>query len=135
MFPYIDNSLADNWLQLGAVTTTTTPTGIDITNAIGPVGLSIKIPSGGSGTLSLQPVMSLDNTTFVNVPSAAILAKPTGLPTTITNATSAGLTVTVYLKRDELYKYVSVLLTPVGAASQTVAIVELHSLSYTSTAV
>lgn len=135
MFPYLDNNLALNWLQAGAVTSTTTPTAVDIKNAVGPVGLAVKIPSGGTGTLALQPVMSADNTTFVSVPADAILDPITGLPTTFSNVTSTGSTATVYLKRDALYRYISMTLTPVGGVSQTVNIVELHSRAYTSTAV
>lgn len=135
MFPYLDNSLATNWLQAASVTSTSTPAGIDITSAIGPVGLIIKTVASGSGTLAYQPVMSTDNVTFVNVPADAILAYPTGLQTTLTNTTSAGAEQKVYLKRDELYRYISVTLTVTPSATQTVNILEVHNLAYTSTAV
>ena len=42
MFPYLDNALSVNWLQNAAsITSTTTPTGIDLVNAVGPVGLAV----------------------------------------------------------------------------------------------
>jgi hypothetical protein len=136
MFNYLDNALANNWLNLGSVSTTTTPTGQDLINAIGPVMLTVKVPSGGSGTLALQPVMSLDNVTFVNVPTDSILDSTTGLATTFSNiAGSAGSTQTVYLKRDALMRYVSITLTPVVAFSGTVAILEAHQRAYTATSV
>jgi hypothetical protein len=136
MFNYLDNALANNWLNLGTVNATTTPTGQDLVNAIGPVMLTVKAASGGSGTLALQPVMSLDNVTFVNVPADSILDSTTGLATTLTNITgSAGSTQTVYLKRDALMRYVSITLTPVVAFSATVAILEAHQRAYTSTTV
>lgn len=135
MYPYLDNSLAINWLYTAAVTGATTPTAVDLANAIGPVGLTVKVPSGGTGTLSLQPVMSTDNVTFVNVPADAILDPVTGLQTTFTNVTSTGSTQTVYLKRDELYRYVSILLSTPNAVSQTVNVVELHIRAYTSQSV
>ncbi len=136
MFTFLDNSLGFNWLQAAAITSTTTPAGIDIINAIGPVLIAVKVPSGGSGTLALQPVMSLDNTTFVNVPADAILDPVTGLQTTLANIVgSTGAAESVYLKRDELMRYISVTQTPVVAFSGTVNIVEAHLRSYTSLAV
>src|SRR5258707_85889 len=127
MFPFgLDNALADNWMSFAVINSTTTLTAVDLANAIGPVGLSLKVPASGSGTLSVQPVMSLDNIPFINVPADAILNKTTGLATTFTNVTSAGSQQTVYLKRDQLYRYVSVLFTPVVAGSLTINLVELH---------
>ena len=140
MFQYLDNALAINWLNNVNVNSTTTPTGVDIINAVGPVALLVQVPSGGSGTLALQPVMSTTGTSgpWTNVPADAILDPTTGLQTTFANiAGAAGSTtgVTVYLKRDELERYISITLTPVVAASMTVAVVEEHLRSYTSTSV
>lgn len=136
MFNYNDNSLAQNWLQSGSITTTTTITGQDIINAIGPVGLAVKVPSGGTGTLALQPVMSTDNATWVNVPADSILNPTTGLAVTFTNiAGAAGGAQTVYLKRDALMRYISLTLTPVVAASMTVNVLETHTRAYTDTTV
>jgi len=137
MFTYLDNALGINWLQNGAVTSSTTPAGVDLVNAVGPVLMAIQVPSGGTGTLSIQPVMATDNTTFVNVPADAILNPVTGVPGyTIPNVVgSAGGKVQFGLKRDELMRYLSVTLAPVGAVSVTVNAIELHLQSYTSLSV
>jgi len=136
MFQYLDNALAINWLNLGTISSTTTVTGADLINAVGPVALTVKAASGGSGTVALQPVMSTDNASWVNVPADSILDPTTGLQTTFSNIVGAtGSTQTVYLKRDEMMRYVSLTLTPVVAFSATVAVVEEHLRSYTSTTV
>lgn len=136
MFPYLDNALSFNWLQNAAtIIATTTPTGIDLVNAVGPVGLAVAAPAGGSGSLDLQPVMSTDGTTWVNVPAAAILDPVTGLPTTLAHITSAAYTAVVYLKRDELYRYVSLTQTPNPSASRVVTVQALFARAYTSQAV
>jgi len=136
MFTYLDNALSLSNIQNGAVTSTTTPAGVDLKNAIGPVLESVQVPSGGTGTLAIQPVMSLDNSTFVNVPADAILDPITGLVTTFANiAGAAGGSQQVYLKRDELMRYVSLTFSPVGAVSVTVNAVEAHLRAYTSLAV
>lgn len=141
MFTYLDNQFSPNWLNNGTINSTTTPTGVDIVNAIGPVLLTVQVPTGGSGTLSVQPVMSTAGTTgpWVNVPADAILDPVTGLQTTFANiAGSAGTGAagaSVYLKRDELERYISVTFTPVGAGSMTVNLFEGHLRAYTSTSV
>lgn len=141
MFGYLDNGLSINGLLNNAtVTTTQTPTGIDCQNAVGPIGLTFSAASGGSGTLSLQPVMSTDNTTFVNVPADAILDPTTGLQTTFANYVgSVGTSVngvTVYLKKDELMRYISLTLTNVGGAGSITASARIQFMrGYTSQSV
>ena len=75
MFPYLDNALSITLPQnAAAISATTTPTGVNLANAVGPVGLTVAIPSGGSGTLALQPVMSLNGSSgWISVPADAIL--------------------------------------------------------------
>lgn len=132
MFTYIVNDLAFNWLNNGAITSTTTPTAVDLINAVGPVLMAVKAISGGSGTLSVQPVMSTDNVTFVNVPADAILDPTTGLPNySIPQLVgSTGTEVKFGLKRDELMRYISITYTPVGSASMTVNAAEMHLRPY-----
>ena len=135
---YLDNGFSCQWLEpVVTVTSTTTPTAIDIANAFGPVLLQVTIPSGGSGTLSLQPVHSSDNSTFGSIPADAILDPITGLATTFANiAGAAGGSQAVYLKRDELKRYVSITFTNVGTAgSVTVAAILGYLRSYTSQSV
>ena len=136
MFPYLDNALNILWLQNSAsVSSTTTPTGVDLVNAVGPVAITAANPASGSGTLALQPVMSVDNTTWVNVPADAILDPITGLQTTMANLTSAGGTQVVYLKRDELSRYVSLTETITPTASLTVSVQVEYLRAYTSQAI
>lgn len=132
MFTYLLNDLGSNWLVAQEITSATTPAGVDIINAVGPVMIFIKVPSGGSGSLSVTPVMSTDDTTFVSVPSSAILDPTTGLPgyTIPTLVGAAGGEVSFGLKRDELMRYLSVTFTPVGSADMTVNALEAHLRSY-----
>ena len=137
MFSYLVNDLGFNWLQNGAVTSTTTPAGVDLVNAIGPVLCAIQVPSGGTGTLAIQPVMSTDDSSWVNVPADAILDPVTGLPGySVPNVVgAAGGKVKFGLKRDELMRYISITFSPVVAVSVTVNAVEMHLSSYTSQSV
>lgn len=134
-FPYFDNTLSVNVVTTASINSTTTPTGIDTLNAVWSPALMLRVPSGGNGTLAYQPVHSDDNSSFVNVPAAAILDSTTGLATTIANTTSAAALQTVYLARDQIKRYVSVTVTPTPSGTQTVNLFLLFPRAYTSQAV
>lgn len=136
MFSYLDNQLQTNWLLVASsVTTTTSVTTADLRTANGPVLVAISAPAGGSGTLVPTFWMSGDDSTYVAVPTTAILDATTGLATTVTNITTTAHDKKYYLKRDELMRYFKVILTPTPSATITVNVLEAHLKSYTSQSV
>lgn len=134
MFPYLINEIETSYLaNATAWTTTVTLTAADLKNAVGPVLVTVMAPAGGSGTLTITPVMSQDDSSFENVPAAAIVNRVTGLTTTLTTLTSTAMTQQFGLIRDQLDRYVSLTLS--GTGSQTVTVLVQYARAYTSQAV
>lgn len=71
---------------------------VDISNAVGPITITVIDPGGGTNNMSIQPVMNTTNSTsgVVNVPAAALVKQSDPVGTTYTPGatTSPGLPAT-----------------------------------------
>jgi hypothetical protein len=139
MLGFSVNQFAVNVPLSGSSITTATTTGaIDLKNALGPILVTQSIAAGGSGTLVPTVTMSADDSTYVAVPSTALLSATTGKAATLSNLLStsvAAAPVSFALKRDELMRYVKITYTPTPTATMTVSVAEFHALAYTSQSV
>lgn len=91
-------------------------TGIDISNYEGPIGAVVDAPVASTGdTIDFTVEHSEDNTSFAAVPAAALVDE-NGDAATFTQVTDViAVFETLYLKRDQLKRYVRLVATTGGA--------------------
>ena len=148
MFNYIADSLVVSVAaNTQAISGTGTTVGmIDVSNAVGPILITTISPSGGTGTMTIQPVMNTINSTtgVANVPTAALViaagaigtvyapgaTNSPGLPSTFSTVAAAASVQTLAVLRELTQRYIGVTLSGTGL-TQTITIVVSYMKQYT----
>lgn len=148
MFNYIADSVVINAAaNTQAISGTGTTVGmIDVSNAVGPVLITVISPAGGTGTMTIQPVMNTINSTagVSNVPVNALLiagatigtvylpgaTNSPGLPGTFANVAASASVQTLAVARELTMRYIGVTLGGSGL-TQTATIIVTFMKQYT----
>lgn len=108
-------------------------TGVDLINNPGTsVLVNINAITGGTGTTTVALTHSVDNTTFVAVPAAAILNPATGLVTTLSTFSTTGTNQIVAVNRELLRRYLRLEMTGT-TITQTIAFIVIYLAGNTPT--
>ncbi len=107
-------------------------TAVDVSEYIGPVFLSVAFNATGTDTPAVTVEHSLDNTTFAAVPASALVDIGTGQPATFTTPTaSTAQDETLQLVRQQLQRYVRVVLTGAVSSARTASVSAVGQPQYT----
>ena len=95
----------------------------DVTKYVGNIFLNVACNASGTDTPAITVEHSADNSTFTSVPAAALFNLATGAADTFTTPTaSTAQDETLGLVRQQLYKYVRVVLTGAVSSARTFSI-------------
>lgn len=108
-------------------------TGVDLINAPGQsVTVTVFAVTGGTNTATITLEHSVDNSTWVTVPAAAVLNVNTGTPTTFSTFSTTGTNQTVTVNRELLRRYLRVTITGT-TITQTVGVGTIYLNANTPT--
>jgi hypothetical protein len=148
MFNYISDALVISAAaNTQAISGTGTTVGmIDVSNAVGPILITTISPSGGTGTMTITPVMNTTNSTSGTtvVPANALVVasgaigtvyapgatNSPGQPATFASVAAAASVQTLAVLRELSQRYIGVTLGGTGL-TQTVTIVVTYMKQYT----
>lgn len=126
------NLTVDNLFNEAQATNPDNSDSIDISKFVGNVFLNVSFNATGTDTPAVTVEHSLDDTTFVAVPASALFNVATGEADTFTTPTaSTASDETLALNRQQLKRYVRVVLTGAVSSARQCSIVAVAQPQYT----
>ena len=115
MFTYLTDQLSISVpANAQAISGTGTTVGmVDISNAVGPITITVACPAGGTGTMTITPVMNTVNSTsgVSNVPAAALVAQSgasAGQAATFSNVAASASVQTLSVVKELSMRYLGI---------------------------
>ena len=133
MFTYIGNNVSVVWTSNAQAITSTggVSTATDISQAEGPIIITVAVPAGGSNTMTIGVTQSeLSGSGFAAVPAANLL-NSSGVASTFATVSTTASTQTLYLQRVNSQRYLQLAYTGT-ALTQTVSALFAFIVKYTS---
>jgi hypothetical protein len=105
---------------------------LDVSSYVGPVYINVACNATGTDTPAITVEHSADDSTFAAIPASALMDPTTGDADTFTTPTaSTAQDETLLLNRQQLKRYVRVVLTGAVSSARTFAITAVGQLQYT----
>lgn len=126
------NLTVDNLFLEAQATNPDYSASLDVSKFVGDVFLNVAIGASGTDTPAITVEHSADNSSFAAVPASALFNVSTGDADTFTTPTaSTASDETLGLVRQQLKRYVRVVLTGAVSSARTASIVAIGQPQYT----